>query len=206
VTDHPLPEDDAIAAAHPMRTGKHDTYQEANRLVSAKHSKGALVELVNWLLVERDALKKELAIEQSEFDAVLSDRDTADSLVKEWHSRFEQAKEHADALLQQNIGLGKDRDEIQRERDGLAAAGKTMAAALKEEVAIRERVERERDEQHEADLRDGANMFHIGKEAGWEKCIDAALARFLQMAKDGTDVHPYVFREIRHLKMPKEVA
>ena len=48
--DYPLPEDAEIDAAHPLRTGKHDLYAEAMRLVGAKHSKGALVELVNWLL------------------------------------------------------------------------------------------------------------------------------------------------------------
>lgn len=49
--DAPLPEDDAIRAAHPLRTHDHATYAEAMRLVGAKHSKRALVDLVNWLLV-----------------------------------------------------------------------------------------------------------------------------------------------------------
>jgi hypothetical protein len=48
--DRPIPEDAAIKAAHPLRTGRHDIYAEAMRMVGAKHSKGALVELVNWLL------------------------------------------------------------------------------------------------------------------------------------------------------------
>lgn len=48
--DQPLPEDAAIRDAHPLRTGRHDLYAEAMRMVGAKHSKGALVELVNWLL------------------------------------------------------------------------------------------------------------------------------------------------------------
>lgn len=52
--DRPLPEDKAIADAHPMRTGRRDLYAEAMRLVGAKHSKGALVELVNWLLARID--------------------------------------------------------------------------------------------------------------------------------------------------------
>lgn len=51
--DRPLPEDDAIKAAHPTRTGRHDLYAEAMRMVGAKHSKGALVDLVNWLLYVR---------------------------------------------------------------------------------------------------------------------------------------------------------
>jgi len=55
--DYPLPEDKEIEAAHPLHTGRHDLYAEAMRLVGAKRSKGALVELVNWLLyknVRRD--------------------------------------------------------------------------------------------------------------------------------------------------------
>ena len=51
--DQPLPEDIAIAEAHPMATGDHSTYMEAVRLVGAKRSKYALVDLVNWLLVEK---------------------------------------------------------------------------------------------------------------------------------------------------------
>jgi hypothetical protein len=50
--DLPLPEDDAIKAAHPLRSGRHDLYAEAMRLVGERHAKAELVELVNWLLVE----------------------------------------------------------------------------------------------------------------------------------------------------------
>ena len=48
--DEPLPEDDQIEAAHPLRTDDHETYMEAFRMVCAKRSKFALVDLVNWLL------------------------------------------------------------------------------------------------------------------------------------------------------------
>lgn len=48
--DAQLPEDAAIAEAFPANSGRHDLYAEAMRLVGAKHSKGALVMLVNWLL------------------------------------------------------------------------------------------------------------------------------------------------------------
>lgn len=51
--DQSLPEDDAIHAAFPTRSGRHDLYAEAMRLVGARISKGGLVALVNWLLVER---------------------------------------------------------------------------------------------------------------------------------------------------------
>lgn len=57
--DKPIPEDAAIEAAHPVNSGSHDTYGEAMRLVGAKHSKAALVALVNWLLMERDELRAE---------------------------------------------------------------------------------------------------------------------------------------------------
>lgn len=53
--DQPIPEDEAIKAAHPTRSGQHEAYQEAMRLVGAKRSKAALVELVNWLLLEARA-------------------------------------------------------------------------------------------------------------------------------------------------------
>jgi len=56
--DRPLPEDDAIKAAHPLRSGRHDLYAEAMRLIGARHSKAGLVELVNWLLVDREEARE----------------------------------------------------------------------------------------------------------------------------------------------------
>lgn len=56
--DRPLPEDKAIYDAFPTRSGSHEAYVEAMRLVGARHSKGALVALVNWLLVELDRARK----------------------------------------------------------------------------------------------------------------------------------------------------
>ena len=52
--DQPLPEDAAMDAAFPTRSGMHAAYAayaEAMRLVGACQSKGRLVKLVNWLLV-----------------------------------------------------------------------------------------------------------------------------------------------------------
>lgn len=56
--DTALPEDDAIDAAFPTRSGRHDLYAESMRLVGARRSKGGLVGLVCWLLLERDALAR----------------------------------------------------------------------------------------------------------------------------------------------------
>ena len=41
----------AIANAHPARSGSHATYAVAMRMVGHRHGKFALVSLVNWLLV-----------------------------------------------------------------------------------------------------------------------------------------------------------
>lgn len=49
--DGTLPEDRAIAEAFPTRSGRHDLYATAARLVGAKRSKPALIALVNWLLL-----------------------------------------------------------------------------------------------------------------------------------------------------------
>ena len=48
--DRSIPEDAAISAAFPTRSGRHDLYSKASRLVGAKYTKGALIALVNWLL------------------------------------------------------------------------------------------------------------------------------------------------------------
>lgn len=48
--DRIIHEDAFIEAAHPTVTKEHTLYVEAMRLVGAKHSKYALVDLVNWLL------------------------------------------------------------------------------------------------------------------------------------------------------------
>jgi hypothetical protein len=41
----------AIDAAHPMRSGSHSEYATAMRMIGNRHSKGELVDLVNWLLL-----------------------------------------------------------------------------------------------------------------------------------------------------------
>jgi hypothetical protein len=46
-----------ILAAHPTRSGSHDDWGTAMRMVGHRHSKGELVSLVNWLLVEKRKLK-----------------------------------------------------------------------------------------------------------------------------------------------------
>lgn len=57
VNDKPLPEDDEIKAVFPTRSGNFRRYEEAVRLVGAKRSKYALVDLVNWLLSRTEGWK-----------------------------------------------------------------------------------------------------------------------------------------------------
>lgn len=56
--DETLPEDKQIASIHPTKSGDHDGYMEAMRLVGAKRSKGALVDLVHWLLTFKARAEK----------------------------------------------------------------------------------------------------------------------------------------------------
>jgi hypothetical protein len=44
----------AIKAAHPIHTESHETYATAMKMVGHRHSKGQLVALANWLLIERE--------------------------------------------------------------------------------------------------------------------------------------------------------
>lgn len=90
--DAPLPEDAAISAAHPTRSGRHDLYAEAMRLVGAKRSKGALVALVNWLLV-RNAMLRDLVSHANPLAwvATRDERAASDWEVKAYSIKVEQA-------------------------------------------------------------------------------------------------------------------
>lgn len=68
--DQELPEDAAIREAFPTRSGRHDLYGEAMRLVGAKRSKGALVALVTWLLLRVDSLAKDNQDLRESYDAL----------------------------------------------------------------------------------------------------------------------------------------
>lgn len=47
-------EAEAIKAAHPLRSGRHDLYSTAMRLVGERHEKADLVNLVTWLLLRAE--------------------------------------------------------------------------------------------------------------------------------------------------------
>lgn len=53
-----------IPKAHPTLTGDHDTYEVALEMVSNRHGKGALVDLVNWLLWRINELHKAMGLDK----------------------------------------------------------------------------------------------------------------------------------------------
>lgn len=73
--DKPDELSEAIDACHPMKTKTHDLYAKANELVSNRHSKGALVGLVHYLLCQEDKAIKA----QCDLIAVLEKMATCDS-------------------------------------------------------------------------------------------------------------------------------
>ena len=84
--DQDIPEDEFIDAAHPLETKRFDLHNEAMRLVGAKHSKGALVDLVNWLLHRIDAAEQHvcnrvLTDEDAKVIAELAQLDTLEAML-----------------------------------------------------------------------------------------------------------------------------
>ncbi len=49
-----------IDAVHPVRSGSHETYGVAMKMVGNRHSKGSLVALVSWLLVRVERAERKL--------------------------------------------------------------------------------------------------------------------------------------------------
>lgn len=103
---------DAIRAAHPTRSESHDEWGTAMRMVGHRHSKGELVALVNWLLVSKNRVGKQL----QEFV-----HGTHNSFVDTHHRTVEQIWKG----LRDTLGIGDGTnvvEEVQRQRDHLNTA------------------------------------------------------------------------------------
>ncbi len=126
--DQPLPEDEAIDAAHPVRTGNHAIYAEAMRMVGAKRSKGALVELVNWLLVLVHDLgaKAVLASEPSRPVATEAGAKALE-LAEYWYSRVVHDDDGEDALIN---AMAEDLEEAIAESSPVATGSKARAEEI----------------------------------------------------------------------------
>lgn len=75
---------EAIAKAHPLRTGKHALYAMARHAVSNRHSKGALVELVNLFMVQRDTERAARASSDAKVLAMSRVLEKCDPELAEW--------------------------------------------------------------------------------------------------------------------------
>jgi hypothetical protein len=84
-SDRPLPEDDEIDRAFPTRSGDHDTYAEAARMVGASYTKGALIGLVNMLLHRAKHYKEltEIARLSKRLTLLLADETVQENSIKE---------------------------------------------------------------------------------------------------------------------------
>ncbi len=73
---------EAIAAAHPTKTKDFATQDIAREMVGNRHSKGALIDLVNWLLVEK---QKPIEVSLEEAARALCKTDGKDyDAIKSW--------------------------------------------------------------------------------------------------------------------------
>jgi hypothetical protein len=100
----------AIEAAHPTKTQRFDLDDKARQMVSARHSKGALVALVNWLLAQLATLTAE--------------RDAAREALRPFAKAADEWAEMGDTRPVDNDGLVLVSD-LRRARAALAKEGKT---------------------------------------------------------------------------------
>lgn len=113
--DKPLPEDEAIRNAFPTRSGSHETYAEAMRLVGARHSKSKLVALVNWLLVEREVLRKKHRVVPT--IAAPLDHAASDAAVD--HYGLDQLRLLERSLREESAKSARERDEHRQAATGV---------------------------------------------------------------------------------------
>ncbi len=101
-----------IRAAFPTRSGSHDAYATAMRMVGNRHAKGDLVALVNWLLVERDAMKasrdntlgRAQDVERA-LEGMRGERDAEREIAQGWKRKAEDAFREVKANLAREVDL-----------------------------------------------------------------------------------------------------
>lgn len=97
-SDKPTADDAAINAAHPANSGNHKRYQIAMDMVGARHSKGALVEMTNWLLSEIERLV-------AENKALKADRRLEGNVTESALARMNEAEKKAKAFDAAQAGI-----------------------------------------------------------------------------------------------------
>lgn len=116
--DQPLPEDAEIKAHHPIENRSNAAYVDAQRMVSAKRSKGALVDLVSWLSQRAEQAEAALADMTAERDALYESASAAHT----WLSMLSGASadmpvDHANALHKTIRNLFKALEALNESRE-----------------------------------------------------------------------------------------
>lgn len=162
--DRPLPEDAEIKAAHPMRTGRHDLYGEAMRLVGARYSKGALVDLVVWLLHRADAAEARVREQEAKAARARVIRHCACVIAADHTVEARCSIHEAEtAALRERVR------ELEAERDAALAAVRDGFPGIVSLVRERaEQAEKERDEARDCG-QDGVCALSPGCQRHWQE-------------------------------------
>lgn len=121
--DRPLPEDPEIEAAFPTRSGEHELYADAMRYVSARYSKGGLVALVHWLLLENKKTGAALIESLKIAGGLLQEKEKLRLIVDAAMAMYAACPADPDATLKYEAA-------VDAFVDALAAAGLRMPASL----------------------------------------------------------------------------
>lgn len=138
--DKPILEDEAIKQAHPLVTGKDETYTEALRMVGAKRSKYALVDLVNWLLSRIEQVEHERNARHNDYEGAqckyINTRNERDSLASQLdaerkanvltdaafvrtRTELDKTQKAVDVLQSQLDKANSEVEDLKSEREGL---------------------------------------------------------------------------------------
>jgi uncharacterized coiled-coil DUF342 family protein len=122
-------EEDLIRASHPTKTGRHDLYAEAMRLVGARHAKGDLVDLVTWLLHRAEYHEGIARQFGRKCDEMASERDAAQAEAMIFESY---AKAHQRERMRENARA----NDLDRELSETNAKLQAAQEMLSEEIGV----------------------------------------------------------------------
>lgn len=133
-----------IEAAHPLKSGRHDTYGAALVMVGERHAKYDLVELVNALLIRGDEARAKLAAAN---DLLLQNERLVDDIDSEFDSEIEDKvsplRDEIERLGIQVKQADERGDEALRRAHKAEEREERLRIALESIVATQDRFERE---------------------------------------------------------------
>jgi hypothetical protein len=104
----------AVLASHPVNSKRHDTYERAMDLVGNRHSKSALVALVNHLLIQTEDAEKDARIAEllaadevraSDISRLTIERDEARAECEGLRAALLRAKPYVDCAVHDDGGI-----------------------------------------------------------------------------------------------------